>query len=314
LPWVAFNANDSARVGDWVIAIGNPFGLGGTATTGIVSARGRDINSGPLDDYIQIDAPINRGNSGGPLFNANGEVIGINTAIFSPNGGSVGIGFAIPADQAQTVVTSLKENGFVSRGYLGVHIQQLTEELSQALGLESDEGALISQVGADSPAADAGLLAGDVIVQFGDEVIEEMRELPHVVSRHGQDPVAVRIIRNGESIVLEVTPGISGAEDTVATTGAKPGTDSSNPSSVLGLATAPVDDSIRKQSGLNPDEGGVVVADVKRDGPSAREGIRPGDVIKLREEVNRVIENDQQAVVLKIVRQGNARFVAVPVV
>jgi len=325
LPWVAFNSSDSTRVGDWVIAIGNPFGLGGTATTGIVSARGRDINSGPLDDYIQIDAPINRGNSGGPLFNADGEVIGINTAIFSPNGGSVGIGFAIPADQAQMVVTSLKDQGFVSRGYLGVHIQQLTEELSEALGLENEQGALISQVAADSPAQQAGLLSGDVILQFGDEVIEEMRELPHVVSRHKQEPVEVRIFRNGEMMTLDVTPKVNRADDKIATSDEESRSRDTNPTSVLGLAAAPIDDGIRQQSGLQADEGGVVVADVQRDGPSARQGIRPGDIITavgtqsiatiddLREQLSRVIDSDRQAIVLKIVRQGSARFVAIPV-
>ncbi len=326
LPWVAFADADKTRVGDWVIAIGNPFGLGGTATTGIVSARGRDINSGPLDDYIQIDAPINRGNSGGPLFNAAGEVIGVNTAIYSPNGGSVGIGFAIPADQANHVITALKQDGFVTRGYLGVHIQQMTEELADALGLDNNEGALVSQVQPDSPAQIGGIVAGDVIVRFGDEPIEMMRELPHVVSRHKQEPVEVEVIRDQKSVTLTVTPQITGAEENQLAQ-AKPDDNGAKVSarSVLGLSLAPVDDNIREQSGLRPEDGGLIVADVINDGPAAAQGIRRGDIITavgaepisgiddLRKQLDEVIENDQNSIVLKVVRQGNARFVAVPV-
>lgn len=327
LPWVAFADSDVTRVGDWVIAIGNPFGLGGTATTGIVSARGRDINSGPLDDYIQIDAPINRGNSGGPLFNASGQVIGVNTAIYSPNGGSVGIGFAIPADQASYVVSSLKENGFVTRGYLGVHIQQMTDELAEALGLDDNAGALVAQVQPESPAEAGGILAGDVIVRFGDEPIELMRELPHVVSGHKQEPVEVEVVRDQKRLTLTVTPNVTGAEgNQLAAAETEKKETETSARSVLGLALSAVDEDVRQQSGLRPDEGGVVVADVARDGPSAAQGIRPGDVITavgaqpingvedLREQLDLVIENDQEAIVLKIVRQGNARFVAVPVV
>lgn len=326
LPWVAFGDSDSTRVGDWVIAIGNPFGLGGTATTGIVSARGRDINSGPLDDYIQIDAPINRGNSGGPLFNAEGEVIGVNTAIYSPNGGSVGIGFAIPSDQATQVVTSLKDHGFVSRGFLGVNIQQMTDELADALGLEDTIGALVAQVVADSPAEAAGVLAGDVITRFGDEKIEEMRELPRVVSAHKDEPVEMEIVRDRKTMTLTVTPELSEPDkEKVASTDTESKNTDQSAKSVLGLAIAPIDDRFREQSGLAVDEGGVVVADVMRDGPSASQGIRAGDIITavgfrpitgvddLRKELDRIIDSDQTAIVLKVVRQGAARFVAVPV-
>jgi serine protease Do len=166
LPYVRFADSDHSRVGDWVLAIGNPFGLGGTATAGIISARGRDIQSGPYDDYLQIDAPINSGNSGGPVFNARGEVIGINTAIFSPNGGNIGIGFAIPANQARLVVDQLRESGAVERGWLGVEIQDLDTDLAASLGLESPQGALIANVSSDGPARKAGFEPGDVVTRF----------------------------------------------------------------------------------------------------------------------------------------------------
>ena len=186
LPHVAFGDSDKSRVGDWVLAIGNPFGLGGTATAGIISARGRDIQSGPYDDYLQIDAPINFGNSGGPVFNVGGEVVGVNTAIFSPNGGNIGIGFAIPANQAKNVIAQLRENGSVERGWLGVQIQDLDEELAASLGLEHEKGALVADVVGDGPAQHGGVLAGDVITKFNDHEIDARA---HVEPRgRGREP------------------------------------------------------------------------------------------------------------------------------
>ncbi len=183
LPYLKFGDSDAARVGDWVIAIGNPFGLGGTTTSGIISARGRDIQSGPLDDFIQIDASINRGNSGGPLFNIKGEVIGVNSAIYSPNGGSVGIGFAIPSSMASNVIAQLRDSGVVQRGFLGVQIQTVSEEISESLGLEKATGALVTQVNTDSPAEKAGLQAGDVILTYDGKEVRKMRDLPKLVAR-----------------------------------------------------------------------------------------------------------------------------------
>ncbi|MBX7147418.1 MAG: Do family serine endopeptidase, partial [Alphaproteobacteria bacterium] len=177
-----FGDSDQAQVGEWVLAVGNPFGLGGSVTAGIISARGRDIRSGPFDDFIQIDAAINRGNSGGPTFNMQGQVIGINTAIFSPNGGSVGIGFAIPSNIVKSIITSLKEQGTVKRGWLGVQIQIVTPELADALNLDKPQGALISEVQPDSPASKAKLKQGDVILSFNNQAITEMRELPRLVA------------------------------------------------------------------------------------------------------------------------------------
>ena len=180
-------ASKAPRVGDWVIAVGNPFGLGGTVTAGIVSARGRDINAGPYDDFLQIDAPVNRGNSGGPTFNANGNVVGVNTAIFSPSGGSVGIGFAIPAEVAQNVINNLKDHGSVSRGWIGVQIQPVTNEIAESLGLKSNKGALVAEAQASGPAAGAGIKSGDVILGVDGEPVDGPRELARKIASLGPD-------------------------------------------------------------------------------------------------------------------------------
>ena len=198
LPTVPWGNSDEVEVGDWAIAIGNPFGLGGSVTAGIVSARGRDIRSGPYDDFLQVDAPINRGNSGGPLFDQLGNVIGVNTAIFSPSGGNVGIGFAIPANQAREIVADLIDNGSVERGWLGVSIQPVTPEIADAIGLETAEGALIAEVTADGPAKKGGLKRGDVIIGFGSADIGSVKDLTRAVA--DTDPgtsAKVRIFRKG---------------------------------------------------------------------------------------------------------------------
>ncbi|MCE3004641.1 MAG: trypsin-like peptidase domain-containing protein, partial [Xanthomonadaceae bacterium] len=198
LPAVAFGDAESARIGDWVIAIGNPFGLGGTATAGIISARGRDIRSGPYDDYLQIDAPINQGNSGGPVFDETGRVIGVNTAIFSPNGGNVGIGFAIPADTVRDVVAQLREHGRVERGWLGVEIQAVTDEIAQGLGLDAARGALVAAVEPGSPAAAAGLAPGDVVTAFAGVPVAEVRDLTRAVARAADgERASIEVWRDG---------------------------------------------------------------------------------------------------------------------
>ena len=182
LPYVTFGDSSAAQIGDWVMAVGNPFGLGGTVTTGIISARGRDIHSGPFDDFLQIDAPINRGNSGGPTFNLDGQVIGVNTAIYSPNGGSVGIGFAVPSNIAKTVVAQLEEHGKVSRGWLGVQIQEVTPAIAASLGLQAEHGALVAVVTPNSPGAKAGLKQGDVISSFNGNEVNRLHDLPRLVA------------------------------------------------------------------------------------------------------------------------------------
>src|SRR5208283_1039421 len=206
-PFVAF-ASKAPRVGDWVIAVGNPFGLGGTVTAGIVSARGRDIGSGPYDDFLQIDAPVNHGNSGGPAFNAEGEVVGVNTAIFSPSGGSVGIGFAIASDVVKTVVDQLKANGAVTRGWIGVQIQSVSQDIADSLGLRNARGALVAGVEKDSPAAAAGVKSGDVITALDGETIADPQELARRIASMGpKRTVNLALIRDGAPKTVDVTLG-----------------------------------------------------------------------------------------------------------
>lgn len=213
LPALAFGASDVMRAGDQVFAIGNPFGLGGTVTSGIVSATSRNINSGPFDDFIQTDAAINRGNSGGPLFNADGEVIGVNTSIFSPDGGSVGIGFAVPSDLVQTIVADLGDDGTITRGWLGVQIRPMTEEVADVLGFDAPRGAVIEAVMEDSPAASAGLKDGDIILSFAGTDIEDLQDLTRAVAETTPDTAAdLTVLRKGERETLEVTIGVLGGE------------------------------------------------------------------------------------------------------
>ena len=203
-----FGDSDRARVGEWVLAIGNPFGLGGTATAGIISARGRDIRSGPYDDFLQIDAPINSGNSGGPVFNTDGEVIGVNTAIYSPNGGSIGIGFAIPANQARAILEELRTEGAVRRGWLGVSIRSVDSELAESLGLDNRRGALVAVVEAGSPADRAGLVDGDVVIQFDGEPVDSARSLERLVgTRAADERVSIEVWRDGEVLEFAVELG-----------------------------------------------------------------------------------------------------------
>ncbi|MEO9780631.1 MAG: trypsin-like peptidase domain-containing protein [Sedimentitalea sp.] len=214
LPVVAFGESDTMRAGDEVVAVGNPFGLGGTVTSGIISAVSRDIHSGPYDDFIQTDAAINRGNSGGPLFNNDGEVIGVNTAIFSPDGGSVGIGFAVPSDLVQTVVADLQDDGMITRGWLGVQIRPMSEEVASVLGYDGPKGAVVEAVSEDSPANKGGLEKGDIIMSFNGKEIVELRDLTRAVADTAPDKSAdVEILRKGEKITRQVTVGTLGQQD-----------------------------------------------------------------------------------------------------
>jgi serine protease Do len=281
LPFVAWGDSDAAKIGDWILAIGNPFGLGGTVTTGIISARGRDIHSGPFDDYLQLDAAINRGNSGGPTFNQQGQVIGINTAIYSPNGGSVGIGFAIPSNLAKTVVAQLREHGKVDRGWLGVQIQQMTPEIATSLGLKNDHGALVSDVTPNSPAAGAGLKQGDVIVRFNGKDVDKVHDLPRLVAETPiNSAVDVTVWRNGQSERLQANVGQMPNDHKQAAAGDQE-QDQAVPekSSALGLHLSQLDSQTRKQLGIKGEVKGVVVTQVSPDSPAADLGIQPGDVI-----------------------------------
>lgn len=315
LPWVKFGDSERVRPGDWVVAIGNPFGLGGTVTTGIVSARGRDIHSGPYDDYLQIDAAINSGNSGGPLFDTEGNVIGVNTAIFSPNGGNVGIGFAIPAAQAETVVTELKQHGRVERGYMGVQIQAVTKELAESLSLPNDQGALVAAVTPDSPAAQAGIAVGDVIVGFNGKTIDDMRELPRLVA--ATDPgkkATVKVIREGKSRELQLT--VAPFQETVAEAAAPSTPDSAR----LGVAVAALNDEARARFGIPEDVEGTVIVKVQPGSPAARVGLRPGDVIRKADgkpvakpgDLVQALQQEGKQIVLLVNRGGSQWFVPVP--
>ncbi len=317
LPHLAFGDSDAVRVGDWTIAVGNPFGLGGTVTAGIVSARGRDINSGPYDDYLQIDAPINRGNSGGPTFDVHGNVIGINTAIFSPTGGNVGIGFAIPSNLAEPLIAQLKEDGRITRGWLGVQIQPVTPLIADSLALEEARGALVASVTPASPAAEAGLEVGDVILELAGEPIETVRELTRAVAlaEPGQ-PQAMTVWRRGETQALEVAPGEAPAAQLAS---AEP-MQAAPPTAeveVLGLELAALDEATRMAAGLAPEAAGVVVVGAQG---AAAEWLRVGDIIlsvdnepvatpeAVVELVAAAEAKDRTAVLVLINRNGEQRF------
>jgi serine protease Do len=274
---LGFGDSERARVGDWVLAIGNPFGLGGTATAGIISARGRDIDSGLYDDYIQIDAPINQGNSGGPVFNAAGEVIGINTSIISPNGGNVGIGLAIPANQAKAIIAELKDTGSVSRGWLGVQIQSLDEELAASLGLDGTDGALISDLVADGPADRAGLRVGDVVTEFAGKSVDSPKTLGRLVAEHDAGSrVELTVYRNGAARDLSVELGQLDAPTGIASSSPVRGDDVG---AAVGLSLRDLSQADREQLGLDAAVSGAIVVGVEDGSLAARQGIAPGDVI-----------------------------------
>ena len=285
LPYVNWGDSNASQVGDWVLAVGNPFGLGGTVSTGIISARGRDIHSGPYDDFLQIDASINRGNSGGPTFNLNGQVIGINTAIYSPNGGSVGIGFAIPSSLARPVIDQLREHGKVDRGWLGVQIQEVTPEIAKSFGLSKAEGALVADVTKNGPAAKAGLKQGDVILSFNGHAIDKVRDLPLVVAQTPVNEKAkVDVWRNGQNVSLDTTVGQMPDNPKIAQndnnqSGGDQQAQSQN-TTALGLKLAPLNDRLRQRAQVPKNVKGVVVTDIADDSPLAALGIEPGDVIQ----------------------------------
>ena len=324
LPSVHFGDSDQVKVGDWVMAVGNPFGLGGTVTTGIVSARSRNINAGPYDDFLQIDASVNHGNSGGPTFSLAGEVIGINTAIASPNGGSVGVGFAIPSNMAKPVITALREHGSIERGWLGVQIQEVTPEIAAAVGLDKPVGALVSGVQPDSPAAKANLKAGDVILAFNDKDIAEMRELPRVVAAAPVGKTAsVQILRESQKKTVSVTiEKLKNEEQVAAATEGSSG-EQGTPAETLGLTLAKITPDIRGRYGLSEDVSGVVIVDVSNEGPAADQGLQRGDVIvavgqdkvsspdQVASLAQKARESNHSAVLLLINRQGNELYVAV---
>ena len=280
---VKFGDSSKTRIGDWVMAIGNPFGLGGTVTVGIVSARNRDINSGPYDNFIQTDAAINRGNSGGPLFDMYGQVIGINTAIISPTGGSIGIGFAIPAELASGVIAQLRQFGETRRGWLGVRIQPVTDDIAESLGMTSSRGALVAGIIDGGPVANGSILAGDVITRFDGKDVNNVKDLPRVVAESpvGKE-VDVVVIRKGKEQTVKVTLGRLEDSDQQAKKddqtgqgedGAVQGVD------VLGMTLGALDDDGRKTFGISKEVQGVLVTEVQKDSVAANKRIEAGDVI-----------------------------------
>ena len=320
LPFVAFGDSDAVSVGDWVIAVGNPFGLDNTVTAGIVSARGRAIGSGPYDDFLQIDASINKGNSGGPSFNLAGKIIGVNTAIFSPNGGSVGIGFAIPAALAQDVIAQLKDNGRVARGWLGVAIQGVNAEMAESLGLKTAQGAIVSEVQPDSPAARAKVRTGDVIVAVDGKPVASVRDLPRMIARIKAGKTAkLAVWRDGAEMALpvEIAAMQATSEDVEVAAATAPET--------AGMKLAGLDDAARRAYGIGEDTLGVVVTGVMPDSAAAKRGIATGDVIvaignravssptdiaRMLEEAK---EEHRKAVLLLVSRRDAQRFIALPI-
>lgn len=324
LKYVVWGDDEQSRVGDWVVAIGNPFGLGGSASTGIISARGRDIRSGRYDNYLQVDAAINRGNSGGPLFNMNGEVIGINTAIYSPNGGSVGIGFSIPSTLAKNIISQLRESGDVERGWIGVEIQALTDELAEGFERDNDHGALISNVVPDAPADKAGMRAGDIILKFDGKEVVEMRDLPRIVAQSPVDKkYPVEIWRDGKRKQLTLrTDRYPDDPRAVASNNDDSSSESSSEDSdLMGASLAEVDDDLREQYNLDQELSGVAVLSVEREGLAARNGLRRGDVItsvnnqrvKTTDDVisgiRKARDSGREKIVVLIQRSNGSRFI-----
>ncbi|MGH6946959.1 MAG: DegQ family serine endoprotease [Kiloniellales bacterium] len=324
LPATTWGDSDATRIGDWVIAIGNPFGLGGTVTAGIVSARQRDINAGPYDDFIQSDAAINRGNSGGPMFNLDGEVIGVNTAIFSPSGGSVGIGFAIPASLAHNVIEQLRLTGEVKRGWLGVRIQTVTEELAEGLRLKDAQGALVASATPGGPAEAGGIEQGDVILEFDGRPVPDMRRLPRMVAETpiGEE-VDVVVWRKGERKTVKVKIGELTDEAVAAATPDGGPVDQERELSALGLALGTLTPELRARFQLDEDANGVVVTEVVPDSAAAEKGLRPGDVIvevdqekvsdagEVAAHVAKAKEQGYGVVTLLVYRGGEFQWIAV---
>jgi serine protease Do len=310
------------RIGDWVLAVGNPFGLGGTVTAGIVSASGRDIGNGPYDDFIQIDAPVNKGNSGGPAFNTEGEVMGVNTAIYSPSGGSVGIAFAIPASTVKNVIAQLKDKGSVSRGWIGVQIQPVTADIADSLGLKKAEGALVAEPQANGPAAKAGIESGDVITAVNGEPVKDARELARTIgSLPPGNSVKLNVLHKGQDKVIDLTLGqLPNSVEAKADTdnsdkgGATKGTDVPK----LGLSLAPAN----SVAGAGKD--GVVVTDVDPKSAAAERGFKEGDVIlevagksvtnagDVRQAIDAARTDNKNSVLMRVKSGGSSRFVAIP--
>ena len=313
-------ADGAPRIGDWVLAVGNPFGLGGTVTAGIVSARGRDIGAGPYDDFIQIDAPVNKGNSGGPTFDVDGNVIGVNTAIYSPSGGSVGIAFAIPADTVKSVVSQLREKGSVTRGWIGVQIQPVTSDIADSLGLKQATGALVAEPQANSPAAKAGIQSGDVIVSVNGTPVHDARELAKRISAMAPGTsIALDVIHGGQQKTVTVTLGTLPNEKQAANEPSpRLGRNSEVDVPKLGFSVAPAN------SVVGSDTSGLVVTAIAEGGVAADHGLQVGDVIidvggkpvttpaEFRKSLSDAQKDGKHTVLFRVKSSGGTKFVALP--
>jgi len=326
LPAATWGDSSKAKVGDWVLAIGNPFGLGGTVTAGIISATARDIHSGPYDDYLQTDASINRGNSGGPMFNLQGEVIGINTAIYSPTGGSIGIGFAVPTALAEPIINQLRATGKVERGWIGARIQPVTDEIAESVGLDKARGALIASIDPASPASQGGLKPGDVILTYDGKPIDRSRQLPRLVADSAPNkPAKLTIWRDGKE--AEVTLTIV-AYDPNRPQPQPPAPEQPKPPptvEALGLKLAKVTPELRKQFSLPERARGIVIVDVPRNSPGSAQGLHAGDIIvsagaapvaspeEVQQHVAAAKKAGRKNILIRVERDGNFRYIAMPI-
>jgi serine protease Do len=318
LPYIQLGDSTDVEPGEWVVAMGNPFGLGGSVTAGIVSALGRDIGDGPYDQFIQVDAPINKGNSGGPLFTQDGKVVGMNTAILSPSGGSVGIGFAIPSNMIKTISAQLEKSGHVTRGYIGVEAQQISPTMAKAMSLSDRSGALVAQVQPNTPAAEAGLQAGDVIRSVNGTKIDSPRDLAvQVAAVSPGDDAKLDVIRGGETKAIDVKVRQMPNDETAEAGGGAPN------QAQLGLALAHITPEARNQLNLPNDARGVVIAAVKQGSPADQAGLQQGDVIvgvgnqpvdnpgQAVHDIHAAISGANHAVALRILRNGQPIYVAI---
>jgi serine protease Do len=325
LPAARWGDSSKTRVGDWILAIGNPFGLGGTVTSGIISATARDIHASPYDDFLQTDASINRGNSGGPMFDLNGDVIGINTAIFSPSGGSIGIGFAIPSASARPIIDQLKATGKVERGWIGAHIQPVTDDIAEAIGLDKSRGAMIASIDPASPAANAKLQPGDVILNYDGKPVDRSRQLPRLVADTGPDKlVKISIWRGGKAHEVELRIAALDANRP-----APPAPEPEKPKppptvDALGLKLAKLTGELRKQFSLADRVQGVVITDVPPNSSAAAQGLRPGDLVigvgptavttpeEVQQKAAAAKKMGRKNLLARVERGGTTRFVALP--